>query len=78
MEIGLVKFYRQNSISCLILKNKIDKENFIRFTKPKFVFNHEQNCWFIILTIESKVILSESESTGKTQTTVAGVEYRTS
>ena len=55
-------------------KNKIDKENFIRFTKPKFVFNHEQNCWFIILTIESKVILSESESTGKTQTTVAGVD----
>ena len=58
-------------------KNKIDKENFIRFTKPKFVFNHEQNCWFIILTIESKVILSESESTGTpsaTQTTIAGVD----
>lgn len=58
-------------------KNKVDKENFIRFTKPKFVFNHEQNCWFIILTIESKVILSESESTGThsaTQTTVAGVD----
>lgn len=62
-------------------KNKIDKENFIRFTKPKFVFNHEQNCWFIILTIESKVIFSESDkSTGArsaqsvTQTTVAGVD----
>ena len=65
-------------------KNKIDKENFIRFTKPKFVFNHEQNCWFIILTIESKVIFSESDKstgarsarsgTGATQTTVAGVD----
>ena len=61
-------------------KNKIDKANFIRFTKPKFVFNHEQNCWFIILTIESKVILSESESQGATsvtgapQVTVAGVD----
>ena len=59
-------------------KNKIDKENFIRFTKPKFVFNHEQNCWFIILTIESKVIFSEfDKSTGArsvTQTTVAGVD----
>jgi len=58
-------------------KNKIDKENFIRFTKPKFVFNYEQNCWFIILTIESKVVFSESydSSTGVTQkTTVAGVD----
>lgn len=59
-------------------KNKIDKENFIRFTKPKFVFNHEQNCWFIILTIESKVIFSESESQGATgsipKITVAGVD----
>ena len=55
-------------------KNKIDKDNFIRFTKPKFVFNHEQNCWFIILTIESKVVLSESESTGAAQTTLAGVD----
>ena len=58
-------------------KNKIDKENFIRFTKPKFVFNNEQNCWFIILTIESKVIFSKSydSSTGVTQrTTVAGVD----
>ena len=40
-------------------KNKIDKDNFIRFTKPKFVFDHEQNCWFIILTIESKVAFNE-------------------
>ena len=58
-------------------KNKIDKDNFIRFTKPKFVFNHEQNCWFIILTIESKVAFSESydSSTGVTRkTTVAGVD----
>ena len=59
-------------------KNKIDKANFIRFTKPKFVFNHEQNCWFIILTIESKVILSESESQCATgsipKITVAGVD----
>ena len=42
-------------------KNKIDKDNFIRFTKPKFVFNHEQNCWFIILTIESKVAFNKSD-----------------
>lgn len=59
-------------------KKKIDKENFIRFTKPKFIFDNEQNCWFIILTIESKVIFSESDkSTGArsvTQTTVAGVD----
>ena len=55
-------------------KNKIDKENFIRFTKPKFVFNHEQNCWFIILTIESKVAFSESGSTGARSVTVAGVD----
>ena len=59
-------------------KKKIDKENFIRFTKPKFVFNHEQNCWFIILTIESKVVFKESDkSTGArsvTQVTVAGVD----
>ena len=59
-------------------KNKIDKENFIRFTKPKFVFNYEQNCWFIILTIESKVTFSESESQGATgsiqKITVAGVD----
>ena len=62
-------------------KNKIDKDNFIRFTKPKFVFDYEQNCWFIILTIESKVTFSESDkSTGArsaqsvTQVTVAGVD----
>ena len=55
-------------------KKKIDKENFIRFTKPKFVFNHEQNCWFIILTIESKVTFSKSESQGATCVTVAGVD----
>mgnify|MGYP003064095091 CR=1 FL=1 len=55
-------------------KNKIDKANFIRFTKPKFVFNHEQNCWFIILTIESKVTFSKSESQGATCVTVAGVD----
>ena len=59
-------------------KNKIDKDNFIRFTKPKFVFNHEQNCWFIILTIESKVTFSESKPQGATgsvpKITVAGVD----
>ena len=46
-------------------KNKIDKDNFIRFTKPKFVFNYEQNCWFIILTIESKVMFSESSDSNE-------------
>ena len=57
-------------------KNKIEKDNFIRFTKPKFIFNHEQNCWFIILTIESKVIFSESDkSIGSIpKITVAGVD----
>ena len=56
-------------------KNKIDKDNFIRFTKPKFVFDHEQNCWFIILTIESKVAFSKlQESTSATKITVAGVD----
>ena len=57
-------------------KNKIDHENFVRFNKPKFVFNHEQSeaCWFIILTIESKVKLPESESTEVTSVTVAGVD----
>ena len=66
-------------------KNKIDKDNFIRFTKPKFVFDYEQSeaCWFIILTIESKVKsydsdesydLSESKSTGAHSVTVAGVD----
>ena len=56
-------------------KNKIDRNNFVRFTKPKFVFNHEQNCWFIILTIESKVVFNESDkSTVTPQVTVAGVD----
>lgn len=59
-------------------KNKIEKENFIRFTKPKFVFNHEQNCWFIILTIESKVTFSESDKSIRANSargvTVAGVD----
>ena len=59
-------------------KNKIDKDNFIRFTKPKFVFNHEQNCWFIILTIESKVAFSESDKSIRANSarsvTVAGVD----
>ena len=56
-------------------KNKIDRDNFVRFTKPKFVFNHEQNCWFIILTIESKVVFNESDkSTVTPQVTVAGVD----
>ena len=59
-------------------KNKIDKENFIRFTKPKFVFNHEQNCWFIILTIESKVVFNESyksiRANSARSVTVAGVD----
>ena len=60
-------------------KNKINQDNFIRFTKPKFVFNYEQNCWFIILTIESKVKsygfndLSKSTSTVN-KITVAGVD----
>ena len=65
-----------NKLQLRYFKNKIDKENFIRFTKPKFVFNHEQNCWFIILTIESKVIFSESDVTKSSpqQTTVAGVD----
>ena len=59
-------------------KNKIDKDNFIRFTKPKFVFDHEKKCWFIILTIESKVKFDESydsnDSTSVTKITVAGVD----
>ena len=64
-----------NKLQLRYFKNKIDKDNFIRFTKPKFVFNHEQNCWFIILTIESKVVFNESDkSTGATQVTVAGVD----
>ena len=64
-----------NKLQLRYFKNKIDKENFIRFTKPKFVFNHEQNCWFIILTIESKVIFNESDkSTGARSVTVAGVD----
>lgn len=60
-------------------KNKINQDNFVRFTKPKFVFNNEQNCWFIILTIESKVKsdgfndLSKSTSTVN-KITVAGVD----
>ena len=44
-----------NSPALKYFKNKIDNENFIRFTKPKFVFDIEQNCWFVIVTIESKV-----------------------
>ena len=51
-------------------KNKIEKENFIRFTKPKFVFNNEQNSWFIILTIECYVNqASQVESVNFTQST---------
>ena len=67
-----------NKLQLRYFKNKIDKENFVRFTKPKFVFNHEQNCWFIILTIESKVKFDESydsnDSTSVTKITVAGVD----
>lgn len=76
-----------NKLQLRYFKNKIDKENFVRFTKPKFVFNHEQNCWFIILTIESKVESQDSvdfsesndsnnsdKSTGVTPITVAGVD----
>ena len=56
-------------------KNKIDKANFIRFTKPKFVFNHEQNCWFIILTIESKVKYDELNNSDESKKiTIAGVD----
>ena len=64
-------------------KNKIDKDNFIRFTKPKFIFDYEQSeaCWFIILTIESKVVFSESDKpSGLSKTrsiqkiTLAGVD----
>ena len=49
-----------NKLQLHYFKNKIDKDNFIRFTKPKFVFDNEQNCWFIILTIESKVESQDS------------------
>ena len=69
-----------NKLQLRYFKNKIDHENFVRFTKPKFVFNHEQNCWFIILTIESKVKLQDSyesinsqDSSTKT-ITMAGVD----
>ena len=56
-------------------KNKINQDNFVRFTKPKFVFNHEQNCWFIILTIESKVKSDESNNSDESKKiTVAGVD----
>ena len=56
-------------------KNKINQDNFVRFTKPKFVFNHEQNCWFIILTIESKVKSEESNNSDESKKiTVAGVD----
>ena len=36
-------------------KNKIDSDKFVRFAKPKFVFNYDENCWFVIITIESEV-----------------------
>lgn len=60
-------------------KNKINQDNFVRFTKPKFVFNHEQNCWFVILTIESKVKSDESNDSDESKSsikkmTVAGVD----
>ena len=60
-------------------KNKIEKKNFIRFTKPKFIFDNEYDCWFIILTIESKVESTDSaKSTNLSDSikkiTVAGVD----
>ena len=56
-------------------KNKINQDNFVRFTKPKFVFNHEQNCWFIILTIESKVKSDEMNDFNESKKiTIAGVD----
>ena len=36
-------------------KKKINDDKFLRFTKPKFVFDIEQNCWFVIVTIERSV-----------------------
>ena len=36
-------------------KNKINDDKFLRFTKPKFVLDIEQNCWFVIVTIERSV-----------------------
>ena len=44
-----------NKLQLRYFKNKIEKENFVHFTKPKFVFDIEQNCWFVIVTIECSV-----------------------
>ena len=65
-----------NKLQLRYFKNKINQDNFVRFTKPKFFFNHEQNCWFIILTIESKVKSEDlSESTSPiNKIKVAGID----
>ena len=44
-----------NSPALKYFKNKIESEKFVRFTKPKFVFNYDENCWFVIITIESEI-----------------------
>jgi hypothetical protein len=41
-------------------KNKINDDKFLRFTKPKFVFDIEQNCWFVIVTIERSVTVGHN------------------
>lgn len=44
-----------NSHALKYFKNKIDSEKFVRFAKPKFVFNYDEKCWFVIITIESEI-----------------------
>ena len=51
-------------------KNKINDDKFLRFTKPKFVFDIEQNCWFVIVTIERSVNFIKNS----TQNNLAGVD----
>ena len=55
-------------------KNKIDNENFIRFTKPKFVYDKEEKCWFIIVTIESKVNKDINTNGSTSNNLLAGVD----
>ena len=44
-----------NSPALKYFKNKIDSEKFVRFAKPKFIFNYDEKCWFVIITIESEI-----------------------
>ena len=59
----------RDNIKFQYIQDRINSDKFVRFCKPKFIFNHEDKTWYCILAIES----ANKKNTEK-NSLVAGVD----